>query len=425
MSSETSTYPKALTPRLRFPEFKAHWHQVPLGKLAKPISDRVGAAECVPYTVTSGVGLVSQNEKFGRTIAGNSLGSYIRLLRDDFAYNKSSTKSFPEGYVARLTVEVSAAVPKSIFTCFRPDSSKIEPSYLDYLFANNLHGKWLRKFLSVGARAHGSLNVNDEDLWALPVPMPSGPLSGAEQMKIAECLTSLDGFIAAEARRLEALRAHKKALMQNLFPREGESRPRLRFPEFRESAEWQETALERVIEIASGQVDPREPPYSGLPSIGGENIESHTGKLSGVRTAREIGVISGKYAFGPEDILYSKIRPALNKVAMPEFEGICSADIYPIRPSTTELRRSYLFLILQSEAFLRYATKHSARGKIPKINREALMAYRVLIPSAEEQQRIADCLSSLDVLIAAISQHYDTFRNHKKGLMQQLFPSPN
>ena len=244
----TNDQRKTLTPKLRFPEFKEPWHDVALSDLAVPISDHVGTSECVPYTVTSGVGLVSQKEKFGRTIAGKSLSNYIRLRRDDFAYNKSATKAFPEGYIARYRDDVKAAVPNSIFTCFRADAGKIDPAYLDFLFAGNLHGRWLRKFLTVGARAHGSLNVSDDDLMAMPVPLPSP----AEQRKIAACLTSLDELLAAEARKLEALRAHKNGLVQRLFPGQGESRPRLRFPEFCNAGAWDKRTLGRVCDLKAG-----------------------------------------------------------------------------------------------------------------------------------------------------------------------------
>src|SRR5690606_18086732 len=102
-----------------------------------------------------------------------------------------------------------------------------------YLFLGNLHGRWLRKFIEVGARAHGSLSINNNDLLALPVPVPTGPDSLKEQQKIADCLASADALIEAQGRKVEALRAHKKGLMQQLFPQEGEIQPRLRLPEFK------------------------------------------------------------------------------------------------------------------------------------------------------------------------------------------------
>src|SRR5690606_22685925 len=141
----------------------------------------------------------------------------------------------------------------------------------------------------VGARAHGSLSVKDDDLLALPVPLPRGKSSLAEQQKIAECLSTLDELIEAESRKLDALKDHKKGLMQQLFPREGETRPRLRFPEFRDAPEWEQRRLGDLVEIATGQVDPKEPPYCDLPQIGSENIESNTGKIVNVKTAREKG----------------------------------------------------------------------------------------------------------------------------------------
>ncbi len=414
---------QTLTPKLRFPEFRDRWTSERLDQLADIITERAGDQDYTPFTVTTGVGLVSQQERFGRTIAGNAFKSYYVLRKDDFAYNKSATKAFPQGYIARFLQHQQGAVPNSIFTCFRVDPKAVNPAYLDYLFAGNLHGRWLRRYIEVSARAHGSLSVDDADLMALPVPLPCGTTSLAEQQKIADCLSSLDDLIAAHGGKLEVLWAHKKGLMRQLFPREGETRPRLRFPEFRDGSEWRPVTLGQLVEVASGQVDPTEPPHCDCPQVGSENIESDTGKLRNVKSAREKGVMSGNYRFDQNDILYSKIRPALNKVAAPEFKGICSADIYPIRPASGELLRTYLFYLLLSEAFLNYAAMNSARGKIPKINRDALLAYEALIPPPAEQQRIADCLCALDALIAAEAEKLVALKTHKKGLMQQLFPS--
>jgi len=223
---------------------------------------------------------------------------------------------------------------------------------------------------------------------------------------------------------VDALKTHKKGLMQQLFPREGETQPRLRFPEFQNARDWEEYSLGQLIEIASGQVDPKQPPYCDLPQIGSENIESKSGNVVNVKTAGEKGVISGNYAFDENDILYSKIRPALNKVAAPSFKGICSADIYPIRPADGSLLRGYLFYLLLSQDFLDHAIRNSERGKIPKINRDALDCYKARIPLPAEQHRIATCISLLDALITAETQKLEALKTHKRGLMQQLFPSP-
>ncbi len=207
-------------PRLRFPEFQnaGEWEEVRLGNIASVLTDRAGTKQCTLMSVTSGVGLISQQEKFGRIIAGNQQKTYFLIGRDDFAYNKSRTKAYPQGYIARYTKDEPAAVPNSIFNCFRTNQAKVFPVFLEYLFASNIHGTWLKDHITVGARVHGSLNVSNDDLLCVPIPMPSGVATLAEQHHIADCLTSLDDLITAETQKLAALKTHKKGLMQQLFP---------------------------------------------------------------------------------------------------------------------------------------------------------------------------------------------------------------
>src|SRR5690606_19257076 len=105
------------------------------------------------------------------------------------------------------------------------------------------------RFLTSGARSDGLLNIKPEEFFSVEFPIPPRV---AEQQKIADCLTSLDELIAAQGRKVEALKAHKKGLMQQLFPREGETLPRLRFPEFRDAGEWEPAPLSRILDLVSG-----------------------------------------------------------------------------------------------------------------------------------------------------------------------------
>jgi type I restriction enzyme S subunit len=413
-----------LTPKLRFPEFREEWEQLPLSDMAVMINDRVGTSPCVPYTVTSGVGLVSQDKKFGRTIAGNSLKNYIRLRNNDFAYNKSATKLYPEGYIARFVGDSKAGVPNSIFTCFRADSQRVNPAYLDYLFASNLHGRWLRKFLTIGARAHGALNVSDDDLMALPVPLPAGKQSLSEQQKIAECLTSLGDLIAAEGRKLESLRAYKKGLMQQLFPRDGETTPHLRFPDFRGDGVWKDEALADLctatISYGIVQAGPHVP--NGMPYIKSTDLNS---PLCLGRLACTSDVIAEKYQRSevvPGDLVFSlrgnigvaRIVPAEIRVAN-------------LTQGTARIRTrgssAFYLQALQSQPVHAQILAVSKGSTFQEISLEHLRKIRLRCPGGAEQQRIADCLFSLDAQIAAQTERLAALRTHKKGLMQQLFPS--
>ena len=410
---------RTLTPRLRFPEFREPWKAVPLSDLAESISERVGTEPCIPYTVTSGVGLISQDEKFGRTIAGESLKNYIRLKKHDFAYNKSATKAFPEGFIARYLDDANAAVPSSIFTCFRADTQKINAAYLDFLFAGNLHGRWLRKFLTVGARAHGSLNVSDDDLMALPVPMPSGSTASDEQQKIADCLMALDELIAAQGRRVEALKAHKKGLMQQLFPREGETLPRLRFPEFQNAPKWAEKKAGSLFDNRINKGEEGLPIYS---------VTMHDGMVrrdSFDRNFYDIEDAAGNKKACKNDIAYNMMRMWQGALGVAPEDCLVSPAYIVLSPEKGVVSRfyEYLFKLPQS---LQLLTSHS-RG----LTKDRLRLYfddfakiPLRCPDQDEQQRIADGLSALDTKIAAAAEKLAALKTHKRGLMQQLFPSP-
>ncbi len=136
-------------PKLRFPEFRdaEAWEVKPLGSVAKLIKEKAGSKQYKLMSITSGAGLVSQMEKFGREIAGASYKNYYVIRKEDFAYNKSSTKLDPEGQIALLEKEEAGAVPNSIFTCFRVNEQIVSPQFLKYPFANNLHGHWLRDLI--------------------------------------------------------------------------------------------------------------------------------------------------------------------------------------------------------------------------------------------------------------------------------------
>lgn len=137
-------------------------------------------------------------------------------------------------------------------------------------------------------------------------------------------------------------------------------------------------------------------PYLDMPHIGIDSIESGTGRLSGYRTVAEDGIISGKYPFTPEHLIYSKIRPSLNKVALPDFSGVCSSDAYPILPIAGEYNRVYLAEVMRSAYFLEYILPLSGRAQMPKVNKKALSGFSMPLPPIELQQQFAAFVAQVD-----------------------------
>ena len=136
--------------------------------------------------------------------------------------------------------------------------------------------------------------------------------------------------------------------------------------------------------------------YADYPHIGIDSIEKDTGILSGFRTVKEDHVRSGKYIFGAKHILYSKIRPALNKVALPDFDGVCSADCYPVLPNEAVCKREFLAQILRSDYFLKYILAFSARSQMPKVNRTQLAGFSFPCPPLNRQEQFIIFVQQLD-----------------------------
>ena len=136
--------------------------------------------------------------------------------------------------------------------------------------------------------------------------------------------------------------------------------------------------------------------YANYPHIGVGNIEKDTGNLIDYKTIREDNVISGKYLFTPEHIIYSKIRPNLNKVALPTFDGLCSADAYPILPNKDNCNRIFLAIAMRSEYFLSYILQFSSRANMPKVNRKEISGFTMPLPPLSLQNEFAEFVKLTD-----------------------------
>ena len=184
--------------------------------------------------------------------------------------------------------------------------------------------------------------------------------------------------------------------------------------------DWNTCDFHEVATIQSGLVSPKEEPYCFMFHIGPDNIERDTGRIGNLKTACELGLVSGKFYFDAGSIVYSKIRPNLNKVCIPNFEGICSADCYSIK-ARAGIDRDYLFNLMLSFPFYRRAVACSMRTGMPKINQDDLNAIPVVMPSQlEEQQKIAAILTTQDKVIELKEKLLAEKHRQKKYLMQQL-----
>jgi len=234
--------------------------------------------------------------------------------------------------------------------------------------------------------------------------------SPKEQQKIADCLSSLDELITAENQKLEALKAHKKGLMQNLFPAEGDKVPKLRFKEFENSGEWDEKSLGVVSKMQAGKFVSASEIHEKLeddlcPCYGGNGLRGYTKSFTHI----------GKFSLiGRQGALCGNITLADGKFHATEHAVVVTPK--------EKIETVWLFYMLVNLNLNQYATGQAQPG----LSVENLEKVKIRIPNTKkEQQKVASCLSSLDDLITNHSQKIEALKEHKKGLMQGLFPNVN
>jgi type I restriction enzyme S subunit len=189
---------------------------------------------------------------------------------------------------------------------------------------------------------------------------------------------------------------------------------------FSKKGNLEERKLSDICEITSFLVDPKESQYQNLTHVGAGNIESETGVLVGLMTAKEENLISGKFLFDETMVLYSKIRPYLKKVVNCNFSGLCSADIYPLSPIDGMITKDFLYYLLLCEDFTNYAIEGSQRAGMPKVNREHLFQYRFCLPAVSAQIDIVKKLKVLQKRVYSLELSYTTKLAHLESLKKSI-----
>lgn len=258
-------------------------------------------------------------------------------------------------------------------------------------------------------------SVNKSTIEAIDVLVPS---SRDEQQKIAECLEAIDQMISAQNQKVESLKAHKKGLMQQLFPQPGATTPALRFPGF--AGDWEVKKLGEIADVnPKSDKLPNKFVYIDLESVESGNLLKKN--IIEVKNAPS----RAQRLLKKGDILFQMVRPyQRNNYHFYDNDG----NVYVASTGYAQIRykdcSEYLYQYLHTDTFVDIAISKCVGGNYPAINTTDLTNITVYLPSPAEQQKIAECLETLDNLIAAESKKLESLKTHKKGLMQQIFPQP-
>ncbi|MGE4442079.1 MAG: restriction endonuclease subunit S [Desulfomicrobium sp.] len=417
-----------LVPKLRFPDFSDPWAHEPLSKVLKEHKLKNTEGRDV-FSVSMEYGIVNQIELLGRSFAAADTSHYTIGRRFDVVYTKSPLKAFPFGIVKQCKFDGEVAL-SPLYGVFTPPNPHLGLLIEAYFESPSRSKDFLSPLCQKGAK--NTLQITNTTFLSGRLPLPTQP---AEQQKIAECLSSVDELMAAQARKVDALKTHKKGLMQQLFPREGETVPRLRFPEFKDAGEWEESPLSNFIlsldagvSVNAGDRPANKTEFGVLKTSAVTNgiFEPEENKV--VLAESEQSRLKEPVSSGT--IIISRMNtPALvgaNAYVESSYENLFLPDrLWAAKPREGVSMR-FLAFILGSDrgrAALSKMAKGSS-GSMKNITKPEVLALSVMSPSPDEQHRIASCLTTLDALIAAETQKLAALKTHKKGLMQQLFPSP-
>ena len=279
--------------------------------------------------------------------------------------------------------------------------------------------EWCKKNTNSG----GLLSVNMPAFKRLNVPLPSIN----EQKAIASCLTSLDAYISASKAKLEQLKAHKKGLMQNLFPAPGKTLPEYRFPEFKNDKEWEDRLLGDIGDTYSGLTGKNSSDFGHGDAEYITYMNVFSNQIVNSKLNQPIEIDSKQHQVKYGDVLFTISSETPEEVGMSSVWLEKKNNVYlnsfcfgfRLRESFDLIFISYF---LRSPSFRKRMIVLSQGIARYNISKNRVMELTIQFPSQKEQKMIADCLYSLDEKISFYSQKISSLEEHKKGLMQQLFP---
>lgn len=431
MSNQENT---RLLPELRFINEDGSsfpdWKILKLKALAKRQTSKNKDEKISRVLTNSAInGVVDQRDYFDKDIAvkGKLQGYYI-VEQGDYVYNPRVSATAPVGPISKNNVGKGVMSP--LYTVFRFNEES--NGFYEQFFKSSKWHNYLQIVSNTGAR-HDRMSISAVDFLAMPIPYPTEK----EQQKISDCLSSVNKIIEAENQKLESLKAHKKGLMQNLFPLENETLPTLRFSEFNRTGEWRCASVQSLIDsnIITGHLDgnhgalyPKSEEFSnkGVPYISANDFVNGAvdfEKCKFIPTERAKKFKKGIAING--DVLFAHnatVGPVAKLNTSLEFVILSTTATY-YRCDNSKLLNDFLLFSLSSPYFVEQYSRvmtQSTRNQVPiTIQR----TFNLLLPpTIAEQQKLSALFSSINELISSQFKKVKALEIHKKGLMQQLFP---
>ncbi|MFO0049901.1 MAG: restriction endonuclease subunit S [Pseudanabaena sp.] len=427
-------------PKLRFPDFRdaGEWEEYALADIAlEKLSNGVFND---PNKVGKGYKLVNVLDMYIESYIDETKLSLADISDTEFKKNKVENgdifftrSSLVKEGIAKSNIYLGNAHDITFdghLIRLRPNKNITLPLFLHF----GLRSEAVRSQLVAKGKTATMTTIGQSDIADTKILIAK---KIEEQQKIADCLTSLDDRITLETQKLDTLKAHKKGLMQQLFPAEGETLPKLRFPEFLDAGEWEE---KKLIDVTDKKIK-----WSFIGGPFGSNLKSSDYTPHGIRVIQLQNIGDAEFLDNykiftseqkanellscniyPNEIILSKMGDPVGRACLipnkHERYLMCSDGIRLVVDEQL-FSKYFIYSLINSDSFRKLLDKTATGSTRKRIGLDDLKNLPMVLPSFPEQQKIAGCLTSIDEAIAAQSQAIDLLKLHKKGLMQQLFPS--
>jgi type I restriction enzyme S subunit len=410
-----------LIPKLRFPEFEnKEWNVSPIddycevfrgSTFSKSDITEDGSEPCIHY----GELFTKYNEVISKVYSRTDKQDGFKSEAGDVLMPSSDVT--PDGLARASAITLGNVILGGDMNILRPYKGT-NSIFLSYLL--NHSKREIIKLVSGTTVKH----IYPSQIITCELPVIDNE---AEQQKIASCLSSLDELIAAHKDKLDALKDHKKGLLQNLFPQEGENVPKVRFPEFEEDGEWELKPFSKFIKLYRGSSPRPIREYLTKEETGVNWIKiGDTSSITDfvIRSVSEKitpkGAEKSRRVKKGELILANSM--SYGSTYLLEVEGCIYDGWFVLREYEEHFDKQFLLQLLNSEYTQGQYKRFAAGGIVQNISSEIVYSITLSKTSKEEQQKIASCLSAVDELIIAQQEKIDELQQHKKGLMQGLFP---
>ncbi len=404
-----------MVPKLRFPEFRnaGEWEGKKLDDITVLFKGRgISKSEIDPEGETPCIRYGELYTIYGEVI--RSVVSKTKIPSTELFLSQKNDVLIPSSGETKMDIAKASCV--LIGDVALGGDLNVVRSETNGIFLSYLLNGACKSQIASKAQGDTVVHLYANQLKLIDVMVPSKP----EQQKIADCLSSVDELITLEARKIDALKAHKKGLMQQLFPAECKTLPKLRFPEFRDAGEWPIRVLGEFI------TERNQCPKGSVPLFSLTIEDGVTPKTE--RYERSFLVNNEEDAYKlvlPDDFAYNPMNLRFGAIGRHRgTEDVALSKYYDIFHCDKSVDSVFCEIYFKSSRMIAFYDNMAAGSLIEKkrVHFSEFLKFNIRFPRLSEQQKIADCLSSIDDLIALQTQKLDALKAHKKGLMQQLFP---